>query len=234
MYIRKIGIGMSIALILLLAVAGISGIGTTRGESAYCGKDSGSKKGEASLKKERAFTESGLSESEKELIRLDAQREYERLKQKGGMRQQTGRKVTVDTSTPPKTEEVSGKGWNIGDESGMADEEELCKKYGIPIEKPVPEKEGYGCSLKTKKVDFSGGVRLVRDSDKINKKKKKKDKKIKLKYEDLVMTEEEEAVFWGYTPEEWKKLSDKEKYGKCDDSKANTQFGGNSMELDFE
>lgn len=184
----------------------------------------------------------GRSESgEEKLILLEAKEDYKKLglKEKKKLREKKRRisrkKRQEDLKKEKNLQDKRNKKRKLRMGESLFDEDKFLKEHGIDVKRPkVKVKDGALPSKKTV-VDFSKGADISQGKEKVVlKKKNKKGKKHKLNYEDLVMTDEEEAAYWGYSMEEWENLSDKEKYGSCDESKANTEFGGKTMNWDFE
>lgn len=133
------------------------------------------------------------------------------------------------------------KDWKTKALSGMFDEEKMMEEEGKPVIKPKYTVEN--TEKNTEVIVQSNGKCQIsvfepkierKKENKKNKKNKDKKKKRRLSFEDLVMTDEEEAAYWGYTLEEWNNLSDKEKFGTVEGSKANTPFGGPSIGFEFD
>lgn len=120
---------------------------------------------------------------------------------------------------------------------GMFDEEKMMKEEGKTVVKPNYTTENTESNHHVE-VQTNGKLRVSEGKSKTVKKEKDKEKEKgkehKLTMEDLVMTDEEEAAYWGYTLEEWNHLPDEEKFGTIEDSKANTEFGGPSIGFEFD
>lgn len=199
--------------------------------------------------------EKGLTEEEKANIFLEAKQEYNNLhlkikdqtKNRDGAdrfrKQQKQLKEEKSLQDKNKEEEEAKEDRQEGENEekdenkngGRIDEEKLCKDHGIEIDRPKVTVENDEIGTDTIKINFGEQAKISEvQTEVVIKKENGKIEKNNLDYEDLVMTDEEEAAFRGYTMEEWGALSDKEKFGSCDDSRANTKFGGRSMGYDFE
>lgn len=132
-----------------------------------------------------------------------------------------------------------GKDWKTKALFGMFDEEKMMEEEGKPVIKPKYTVENTDKNTDVI-VQTNGKCQIsifepkIERKNKKNKKNKDKKKKRRLSFEDLVMTDEEEAAYWGYTLEEWNRLSDKEKFGTIEGSQANTPFGGPSIGFEFD
>lgn len=188
----------------------------------------------------RDLSEIELKEKDEKSILIEAREDYKklRLKEKKKLREKEKKasyeKRQADLEKEKKLQDERNKKRKLRMGESLFDEDAFLKKHGINIKRPKVTVESSALPYKKTVVNFSKGAQISEGKENVVLKKKKDKKKIKLKYEDLVMTEEEEAEYWGYSMEEWKNLPDEEKYGSCDDSKANTEFGGKTMNWDFE
>lgn len=206
----------------------------------------------------KAKKESGGDEKDKS-IREEARKELSELKRKKLIKNtKTLSKKSKKKDKQKKEKEILNKAkkqgkkqdkktkdeetdWKTKALGGMFDEEKMMEEEGKPVNKPkytvenieknteVIVQSNGKCQISI--ADTKEKRKKTNKTNKTNKKNKKK--KRRLTFDDLVMTDEEEAAYWGYTLEEWNNLSDKEKFGTVEGSKANTPFGGPSIGFDF-